>query len=34
MKMTGWYDINDLSMERIVDDRAMTLVGRCSLTPS
>ena len=25
MKMTGWYDINDLSVERIVDDREQTM---------
>mmetsp|Transcript_25870 Transcript_25870/g.63676 ORF Transcript_25870/g.63676 Transcript_25870/m.63676 type:complete len:309 (-) Transcript_25870:116-1042(-) len=27
MAMTGWYDINDLSIERIVDDREMTLAS-------
>ena len=25
MKMTGWYDINDLSVDRIVDDREQTM---------
>ena len=27
MRMTGWYDINDLSIDNIKDDRAQTLAS-------
>ena len=27
MRMTGWYDINDLSIEGIIDDREQTLAS-------
>lgn len=27
MRMTGWYDINDLNIDGIVDDRAQTLAS-------